>query len=173
MSQSPENYVLDASVFIQAKRRFYPFEICPGYWDALRWYREAGRICSVDKVRDELARGSDALWDWAKDVFGETAFHDTAVAMAEYSAMVAWVQGQSQFFPAAKAEFMAIADGWLAAYAKATGRVLVTLEEHKPDAKSKVPLVNVCRAFNVETITPFEMLRRLGVRLTWQPPASP
>lgn len=60
-----------------------------------------------------------------------------------------------------------------AAYAKATGRVLVTLEEHKPDAKSKVPLVNVCRAFNVETITPFEMLRRLDIRLTWQPPASP
>lgn len=112
MSDSPENYVLDANVFIQAKRRFYPFNICPGYWDALCWYRAAGRVCSVDKVRDELERGGDALWDWAKAVFDETGFQDTAAAMADYGAMVAWVQGQSQFFPAAKAEFMAVADGW-------------------------------------------------------------
>lgn len=60
---------------------------------------------------------------------------------------------------------MGEADGWLAAYAKVGGHVLVTLEEHKPEAKAKVPLVNVCLAFGVEPITPFEMLRRLDVSL--------
>jgi hypothetical protein len=29
---------------------------------------------------------------------------------------------------------------------------------------------NVCHAFDVECISPFEMLRRLGVQLDWIPP---
>ena len=35
MSATPEKFVLDANVFIQAKRRFYAFDFCPGYWDML------------------------------------------------------------------------------------------------------------------------------------------
>lgn len=170
MSDSPENYVLDANVLIQAKRRFYPFDVVPGYWEALCWHRAHGRVCSIDKVADELERGGDALWPWARDAFDQAGFVSTAGAVAEFGQMAAWVQAQAQFFPAAKAEFMGVADGWLAAYAKAEGKILVTLEEHKPDAKNKVPLVNVCLAFGVEAISPFEMLRRLGITLTWQPP---
>ena len=61
------------------------------------------------------------------------------------------------------------ADGWLAAYAKSSERIVVTLEEHDPVRRNKVPLVNLCRAFDVATITPFELLRRLDVQLDWQP----
>lgn len=172
MSGSTENYVLDANVFIQAKRRFYPFDVVPGYWEALRWHRAAGRVCSIDRVGNELERGGDALWAWARDTFGQTGFAESAGCAAEYGQMAAWVQAQAQFTSAAKSEFLSVADGWLAAYAKEQDRVLVTLEEHKPDAKAKVPLVNVCMAFGVETITPFEMLRRLGIQLTWQAPAT-
>ena len=169
MNDAPEAYVLDTNVFIQAKRRFYPFDVCPGYWAALCWYGAAGRLCSVDKVRDEMERGADALWDWARDSFGTARFLTTGSEAAQYGEMVTWVVAQTQFTPAAKAEYATVADGWLAAHAKATGKVLVTMEEAKPEAKSKVPLVNVCQAFNVQTITPFEMLRRLGVQLGWQP----
>lgn len=168
MSDPLESYVLDSNVFIQAHRKFYAFSICPGYWEALCWHRTNGRVRSVDKVGDELEHGGDALWDWARDSFGAEGFCNTAVAAEVFGTMAAWVQGQNQFTPAAKAEFMGVADGWLCAFAKANGSVLVTLEEHKPDAKGKVPLVNVCKAFDVETITPFEMLRRLGIRLSWQ-----
>jgi len=34
---------------------------------------------------------------------------------------------------------------------------------------NRVPLVNVCRAFDLGTITPFQLLRRLDVKLDWQP----
>ncbi|MBX7209936.1 MAG: DUF4411 family protein [Verrucomicrobiaceae bacterium] len=171
MSSDATKFVLDANVFIQAKRRFYPFAVCPGFWDALAWHQNQGILCSIDKVRAELEIGGDELWDWARDVFDVRGFRDTATATAEYGQMVAWVEAQSQFNMAAKSEFMNVADGWLAAYAKHVGFTLVTLEEHKPDAKSKVPLVNVCKAFDVTTITPFEMLRSLGVNLTWSPPS--
>ena len=47
---------------------------------------------------------------------------------------------------------------------------MVTLEEYDPLRRNRVLLVNVCRAFGVETITPFEMMRKLGVKLDWKAP---
>jgi len=173
MSEETECYVLDANAFIQAKRRFYGFSFCPGYWDALVWHQRQGRLCSLDQVRAELKRGADDLWDWTDGVFGGSAFASTAdeAVMAAYGEMLAWVMAQPQYLDPAKLEFQGVADGWLAAYAKAKGHVVVTLEEFDPVIRKKVPLPNVCRAFDVEWITPFEMLRRLDVTLSWNPPA--
>jgi len=56
------------------------------------------------------------------------------------------------------------ADGWLVAYAKVKGCVVVTHELPSPDVRRKVPIPNVCRAFNVQFVDTFEMLRTLGVR---------
>lgn len=172
MSTPSPSYVLDANVFIQAKRRFYPFDICPGYWDALSWHASQGVICSVDKVEDELQQGKDSLWDWTKTSFDLTAFRSTnnLDVITEFGPLMTWVQAQSQFIPAAKAQFATVADGWLIAYAKSTNSVVVTLEEHNPDTKKKVPMPTVCQAFGVEWITPFEMMRRLGIKLKWTAP---
>lgn len=171
MSTTPEKYLLDANAFIQAKRRFYGLDFCPGYWRTLIWHQQQGRVCSVDRVQDELLRGGDDLSQWVEQQFGTAAFADTTTptVVGAYAQMLAWVMAQSQFHDSAKAEFQQVADGWLAAFAKANGYVVVTLEEHNPDVRKKVPLPNVCRAFDVETITPFEMLRRLNVQLGWQP----
>ena len=173
MSAAPERYVLDANAFIQAKRRFYGFNFCPGYWHALIWHQQQGTVCSIDKVQDELEKGGDDLWEWVERELGNAAFADTsnpAVAGA-YGQMLAWVMAQPQFLEAAKSKFQDVADGWLAAYAKAKGHVVVTLEEYDPVIRKSVPLPNVCRAFDVECITPFEMLRRLNVQFAWQPPS--
>jgi len=167
---SAEKYVLDANVFIQAHQRFYPFDVCPGYWDALLHHQSESRICSVDKVRDELEAGGDALWDWARDIFGPEAFHGTDVAAQEFGNMASWVMAHPHYSSSAQSEFMAVADGWLAAFAKIRGHTLVTLEVSAAvDTKKRVPLVNLCDAFGVQTITPYEMLRRLGVKMTWAP----
>ena len=47
----------------------------------------------------------------------------------------------------AEAQFAGVADGWVAAYAKAHRLTLVTQEVYAAEAKSRVPLPNVCRAF--------------------------
>ena len=78
--------------------------------------------------------------------------------------MVKWVQGEQQFTGAAKAEFASVADGWVVAYAKANGLVVVTHEEYAPDAKKKVPIPNVCLEFDVDYCNTFEMLRELKVQ---------
>lgn len=173
MSTAPIRYVLDANAFIQAKRKFYGLDFCPGYWRTLIWHRQQGRVCSIDKVRNEIMRGADDLAAWVDEEFGTTAFASTSTTEVAgvYAQMLAWVMAQPHFQESAKAEFQQVADGWLAAYGKASGCIVVTLEEHDPVRRNKVPLVNVCRAFDVETITPFELLRRLKVQLAWHPPS--
>jgi DNA polymerase III epsilon subunit-like protein len=81
-----------------------------------------------------------------------------------FALMMTWVQNQPQFIPAAKAEFASVADGWLAAYAKARGYTVITHEVARPDARKRVPLPNVCDAFGVPYNDTFNMLRDFGSR---------
>jgi hypothetical protein len=173
MSAGPERYVLDANAFIQAKRRFYGFDFCPGYWRALIWHCQQGRLCSIDKIRDELMRGGDDLAQWVEQELMPNAFAGTSTpdVATVYAEMLGWVMAQPHYLPTARTEFQQVADGWLAAYAKAHRCIVVTLEEYDPLRRNRVPLVNVWRAFDVVTISPFEMLRRIDVQLKWQPPS--
>ena len=123
-----KRYILDANVFIQAHQTYYGFDICPGFWLALTRQHEAKRIFSIDKIRVELLAMSDHLSDWVKNRAPDTFFKGTAdkAVSDAFRDMVTWVQGESQFTPEAKAEFSSVADGWLVAYAKANGLVVVT-----------------------------------------------
>jgi len=58
-------FILDADVFIQAHRQYYPFDICPGYWDAILHYRRKGRVGSIDRIKADLDKGKDDLARWA------------------------------------------------------------------------------------------------------------
>lgn len=124
-----------------------------------------GRIRSIDRVRQELERGKDALASWAGTHFSDAfVSSDETEVVQSFAEIMSWVQGQSQYSDAAKTDFANVADGWLVAYARAKRCVIVTHEEPAPDARRKVPIPNVCRAFNVRFVDTFDMLRNLGVR---------
>ncbi|MGB9780655.1 DUF4411 family protein [Caldanaerobacter sp.] len=158
-------YVLDANVFIEASRRYYAFDIAPAFWEALVKNAEKGYIITIDHVKQELEKGNDTLSHWMKNTFHHwcksTSENDV---ISIYENVIKWVQAQNQFSDKAKYDFAGGADGWLIAYAKAKGCVVVTHEEFKSDIKRKVPIPNVCRAFNVPYINTFEMLRSLGIK---------
>ena len=159
-------FVLDANVFIEAARRYYAFDLAPGFWESLIRQTKNGRVQSIDRVKKELERGKDQLAEWAKGDF-DFGFDSTdEVDVIElYSEIVNWVQSQNQFTGAAKAEFARGADGWLVAYARVKGSIVVTQEVlAPPEAKIKVKIPNVCQAFNLPYVDTFEMLRRLGVK---------
>lgn len=59
-------YLLDANVFIEAKNRYFGFDICPGFWEWLLQRYAAGTVYSVESVRAELLRGNDLLTDWVQ-----------------------------------------------------------------------------------------------------------
>jgi hypothetical protein len=160
-----KRYVLDANVFIEAHQRHYAFDICPGFWLALVRQHEKKRVFSIDKIKGELVGGNDRLSDWAKAKAPATFFKGTAdkEVVDAFADMVKWVQGEKQFTTEAKSLFASVADGWVIAYARTNGLVVVTHEDYAPEAKKNVPIPNVCLEFNVAYCNTFEMLRDLKV----------
>ncbi len=158
-------YALDANVFIGAHQAYYGFDLCPGFWRALVRQHHARRIFSVDKIKTELIGTNDRLKEWVRRS-PNTFFKGTADkrVIEAYGEMVNWVQGQPQFTVEAKAEFATVADGWIIAFAKVNGSIVVTHEEYAPDVRRKVPIPNVCIEFNVDYCNTFEMLKNLNVQ---------
>ncbi len=156
-------YVLDANVFIQSHRMHYAFDICPGFWSALKRQHDLGKVCSIDKVKAELIEEGDQLAAWVKNAAPEAFFRETADAnvINVFSKLVNWAQTQSQFTPEAKAEFATVADAWLVAFARVNGLTVVTHEEYAPQAKRSIKIPNVCVEFGVNYCSTFEMLRGL------------
>jgi hypothetical protein len=168
-----KHFLLDANIFIEAKRRYYAFDLCPGFWEALIWQQRGNRIKSIDRVKRELEAGGNDLGIWVSTSMPDSCFastNDTDVA-AHYGRMVTWVQSQVQFTAEARAHFAAAADGWLIAYAKTYDCVLVTHETFAPEVRRTVPIPNVCQSFGVEYVDTFQMLRELRVVFAWTPPS--
>jgi hypothetical protein len=159
-------YLLDANVFISAARQYYPFDLVPAFWKCLEENARNGRVQSIDRVKEELIRGKDDLAEWAKAIF-DGAFATTrhSCVLAVFGQIMTWAQSQNQFMDAAKAQFAECADAWLVAYAKACGFVVVTHEAYAPEARNSIKIPNVCKAFNVDYVDTWTMLRGLGAKL--------
>ena len=167
---SGNRYVLDANVFIHAKNDYYRFEVCPGFWSALIRHHKSDRVCSIDRIHDELAVEGSELHNWSTDL-SDTFFKKTEdIAVAEmFRQMFAWASAERQFLPAAVAEFASVADGWLVAFAKVNGLVLVTHETYEPAAKSRIKIPNVCVEFDVEYVNTYTMLEDLKAKFVLTP----
>jgi hypothetical protein len=167
-------YVLDSNIFIEAKQRYYAFDVCPGFWDALVWQHGQGKIVSVDRVKAELEGFGDDLSMWVTGTMPDGCFFDMDmdVVTQAYADAIAWVMGQTQFTEAAKAEFADAenADAWVIAFAKAMDVTVVTHEKPNPDIRRKVPIPNVCDALGVVYVDSFEMLRKLETLFSWHAP---
>jgi hypothetical protein len=159
-------YLLDANIFITAARQYYAFDLAPKFWKCLEENAKAGRVQSIDRVKGELLKGNDDLADWAKGAFADAfATTDDPAVITVYSQIMAWAQAQAQFMEAAKAEFARCADGWLVAYAKAHALIVVTHETFSAEARKRVLIPNICKAFGVEYLDTWAMLRGLGAKL--------
>ena len=157
-------------MFIEAYRRYYGLDICPGFWDCLLHHCGEHRLLSIDRVHEELKQGGGHLADWADhEASGLFVSSREPLVVAEYGNVMAWVYGSTQFLDHAKADFAAGADGWLVAYSKVHGRTLVTQEAYNPRIRKRVPLPNACREFGVITANTFKMLRELEAAFGWTP----
>ncbi|MFQ5431885.1 MAG: DUF4411 family protein [Nitrospinota bacterium] len=161
-----DKYVLDANVFMEAAERYYAFDLVPAFWDSLINLSSSGQICSIDHVKNECSRLKNELTGWVNKQFSH-AFDSTdeAEIVQTFGEIMNWVNSQTQFTDAAKADFARGADGWLIAFAIVNDHVVVTHEIYVPDIRKKVPIPNVCQAFNNKRcIDTFVMLRELGVQ---------
>jgi hypothetical protein len=159
-------YVLDADVFIEAKNRYYAFDIAPRFWQSLNDYAGTGRIQSIDRIKKQLEDQKDELSEWIKNGNIANAFEnsDQPDVIASYQEAIKWVQANSRYSNAAKNSFANDPDGWLVAYAKAKSCILVTHEKSE-NSIHRVKIPSVCDALGVIYRNTFDMLRELGIQI--------
>ena len=163
-------YLLDANVLMEAKRRYYRFGLCPGFWECLVWQHKQGTLRSIDRIKKEIDQGKDDLTQWVKQSAPKGFFAGTTEPEVAtwFGKLVERVQAEQQYLPEAKAEFAAGNDAWLIAYAKQHELVVVTHETLSKEAKREVKIPNVCVAFHVPCIDTFDMLETLKTQFTWR-----
>jgi hypothetical protein len=159
-------YILDANVLIQAKRSYYAFDLCPGFWDSLLHHNSNGNLESIDRVGGDLSEGDD-LDAWKKQSSGFFASTESASILKAYKEVNQWVQSQARFSNFEKSKFADDVDAWVIAYAKANNAIVVTHEASAPKS-TKVKIPDVCDHFNIKHINTFDMLKKLEVVFNWE-----
>jgi hypothetical protein len=155
-------YLLDANVFIAAKRLHYGFDFCPAFWDWLVDQNRAGKVYSIEQVGAELVGPADELSSWANSR-GDVFFLKTdAATLTAFATVSSWVMGQG-YTAAAINTFLQVADSFLVSRALAHGLTVVT-HETPQQSPSRVKLPNACVAHSVAWATPYAMLRRERAR---------
>jgi hypothetical protein len=155
-------YLLDANVFIEAKNRYYGFDVCPGFWDWIDGSNAASRVFSIEKVGDELKAIADDLSAWAASK-GTGLFLPTDPAMLTSLRDVAsWAIGQ-HYEPGAVTTFLQGADSYLVAHARTLGYAVVTHEVPSTSLK-RIKIPDACVGLGVRCVSPFEMLRNERAR---------
>ena len=149
-------YLPDANTFIEAKNTYYGMDFCAAFWDWLRQANADGRVFSIERVRNELTDGNDALSSWASEQ-GPTFFlpPDEAILPA-LTSVSAWATSRT-YPPAAVNTFLQAADYYLVAQALAHDHVVVTREVAGATRRIKIP--NASIGVGVQCMTPFELLR--------------
>ncbi|WP_078918011.1 DUF4411 family protein [Streptomyces sp. NRRL WC-3725] len=164
-------FLVDSNVLIEAKNRYYAFDIAPGFWAWLDYAHSNHIACSIEPVRDELFEGEDELARWAR---GHADFFrpiDEA-AISHFAPLTAWAQSR-MYTAAALTEFLTnAADFFLVAYAAAHNHTLVTHEQPRPEARKRVLIPDACQAMDVTYMNTFMMLRSTKARLDFQLPAA-
>lgn len=168
MPDSTQKYIIDSNVLIEAHRRYYSLDIAPAFWNFLIESAKFGRIQGIDRVYDEILKGKDELAKWVKNSFSFTFLNtkNDSDVLKKYGTLINWAYGHSQFNQAAKDEFARVenADAWVVAYALSKNYVVVTQEVFDKNVRKKIPIPNVCIAFDVKYINTFTLLRELNFK---------
>ncbi len=161
-------FLVDANVLIEAKNRYYAFDIAPGFWAWLDQSHNDAVACSLEAVRDELLEGSDELADWAKNNASFFLPIDQG-ATRHFGALTTWASSRN-FTPAALSNFTGNnADYLLIAYAREHQHTVVTHERSQPNARNRFLIPDACLAMGVSTVDTFQMLRHTGAQLDLRP----
>lgn len=163
----PKTYLLDTDVLIEAKNRYYKFEVAPGFWEWLELANSNDVVFSNDEVLKELKEGNDRLKKWAMEQ-GKQFFLDLSEpVLARYEQVNQWLKKEYDIED--YNTFVDGADPFLIAHADVEKHYLVTEETAKSSRRNKIKIPAVCENcehVNVQCIDTFAMLEKEGVRLS-------
>jgi Domain of unknown function (DUF4411) len=151
-------YLLDANVFIEAKKRWYGFDFCPGFWAWLDSANKQGKVFSIERVADEILAGDDELVGWVRDGRRSMFLKPDAGVLASLTSLSRWAT--SGIYDASAVDtFLSAADSYIVAHAHAQGHVVVTHEQVTTNSRKNVKVPNACVEMGVKYVNTFEMLR--------------
>jgi len=165
------SYCLDANVYIEAHRRYYAFDIAPGFWEAFAEWATQGVIRSPLPVYGEITLSKDQLAEWA------TAHKESLFVVPDESTVSAYGGIADlvvrHYEPQHVQVFLSGADPWVIAHAKAHGLTVVTMEGIRAEQLSKksslisgqIKIPNICQRVGVKFINTFDLLRLLKLTL--------
>lgn len=156
-------YLLDANTYIQAKNQYYGMDICPAYWDWLDQQFQQGVVASVNMIARELKDGNDELAVWVKERPAHFISNDDQETQAVFTEIVQTVIN-GDYNQGNRDNFLAKADPWIIAKAKAIGATVVTHESFVAANTKKVKVPNICQQFDVPCLNTFQFLRELRAR---------
>jgi hypothetical protein len=151
-------YLIDANVLIDAKNRYYAFDIVPAFWDWLIRAHHAGKVFTVQKVHDEVVAGGDDLATWIQTLPASFRLMPAQNDQASLRVVSQWVTSCGKYDPAALSTFLATADYYLVSQAHSLGYTVVTHEVASSGSK-RVKIPDACNGVQVACMTPFKMLR--------------
>ena len=162
-----EKYLIDANSLIRPARAYYPFDFAPSFWQQLRPKISLDKIAVLDKVRDEVLKGTDELSTWISDLPNECILSTQDMQILQkYRDVLSFIQQSDKYSEAALRRWsqLDIADPWLIAAAKVYGYTLLSFEQSAgtiPEgSRSKNPkLPDVARHFQVPYTSLFDMMR--------------
>ncbi len=156
-------YIIDTNAFIEAKNRYYGFEICPGYWDLLEKAFNNDIISLVQSVYKELIHTDDKLSKWVKQFSQKVVKPDTGTQQSLIQ-IVNYVENNYSSSKH-KPDFLAKADPWIIAEALKANATVVTHEVYIDDANSpKIKIPNICEHFKIRVIDVFGLIKELDER---------
>jgi len=158
-------YLIDANAPIRANGDFYDLQRIPQFWEWLLVQADGGKVKMPREVYDEVSQSPDLLGQWMRQPeVRRVMVLDEATNRAKVQRVV-----EEGYAPdLSDTELPRLGrDPFLVAAALGGGdRVVVTKEVSKPSAQRanrKVP--DVCRGFGIDSITDFELYRRLDFRI--------
>lgn len=162
-------YLIDSSVFIEAHRSYYPFDVFVGFWNSIKILANQNRIISLDKVKNEIYHNEDELKKWCENNLPKDFFKSSADSIAKYQEIAKWSKSNEHYREQAKTKFLDsdYADAFLIAYAltDADSIILATQEVGDPLSKRSIKIPDVCNEFNIQYCNTVEMLRSLSVMI--------
>ncbi len=166
-------YVVDSNFFIQAHRDSYPIDVALTFWKKVKEIAHAGKIVSIDKVKDELyhhpsaPEKQDALEKWCRANLPVDFFKDTSLHINSYQSVVNWAVAKNNHYKAsALTEFLSAgeADAFIVAYALTdpNNTTIVTYEKSDLLNKRRIKIPEPCNHFNIRFINSMSLFRELG-----------
>ena len=166
-----KKYLIDANSLIRPARAYYPFDFAPSFWQQLRPKISLDKIAVLDKVRDEILKGTDELSTWISALPNECILSTQDIQIIRtYRDVLGFIQQSDKYSESALRLWSRenVADPWLIGAAKVYGYTLVSFEQSagRITTRSNNPkLPDVARHFQVPYTSLFDMMRQEYFRL--------